>query len=373
MNTNKANLAFIITVLTSLVPYKSNATALRNKSKNTHLHFGIPRLKPMISVMLILILSMTVLVSVVPFEAQAGRNAYNLKWYAADPKLNNAPYLPTYARLTPASLPSPGLAGRYADPLANAVAYGPTSSDLDTVTSLAPHDIALGQIVPFEIVIEVGGSTSPENGMIEFATSFDTNTTSGDDFGYDPTYMVYAAFVDTADARTIDQGNNAKVDSYTSNLIGSGNSQQIGGTFSISGLDDGDRAVVEIWVVLKSRLPASPSGNVRTKLESSNTASGDAINVGTQIVPLLRVEEFASNIADISVMKTDIPDPVITGQNLTYDLVVTNNNPDTVANGVVVTDKLDNNTSFVSAIGAPYTVSGNNVTFDVGALNPFNQ
>ena len=370
MNTNKANLAFTITVLTSLMPDIGNATALRNKSKNTPLHFGIPRLRSMISVMLILILSMTVLVSVVPFEAQAGLNAYNLKWYAADPKLNNAPYLPTYARLTPASLPSPGLAGRYADPLANAVAYGPTSSDLDTVTSLAPHDIALGQIVPFEMVIEVGGSTSPENGKIEFTTSFDTNTTPGDDFGYDPAYMVYAAFVDTADVRTIDQGNNAKVDSYTSKLIGSGNSQQIEGTFSISGLDDGDRAVVEIWVVLKSRLPASPSGNVQTKLESSKTASGDAINVGAQIVPLLRVEEFASNIADISVVKTDIPDPVITGQNLTYDLVVTNNNPDTIANGVVVTDKLDTNTSFVSAIGAPYTVSGNNVTFDVGALNP---
>ncbi len=69
-------------------------------------------------------------------------------------------------------------------------------------------------------------------------------------------------------------------------------------------------------------------------------------------------------------MKTDIPDPVLQGQILNYSLVVKNNSPDTVANGVVVNDTLPSNTTFVSATGAPYTIGGNILTFNVGSLSP---
>ena len=39
----------------------------------------------------------------------------------------------------------------------NAVCYGPTfaMNDLDAVTSLMPKDLALGQVVPFELEITV--------------------------------------------------------------------------------------------------------------------------------------------------------------------------------------------------------------------------
>ena len=69
-------------------------------------------------------------------------------------------------------------------------------------------------------------------------------------------------------------------------------------------------------------------------------------------------------------MKTDSPDPIIQGQNLTYSLVVKNNSPDTVANGILVNDTLPSNTSFVSASGAPYTLNGNSLSFNIGALSP---
>ncbi|MDD3246725.1 MAG: DUF11 domain-containing protein, partial [Methanosarcina sp.] len=310
--------------------------------------------------------------SAAPFVqvAAASGGSYTLKWYAADPAVNHAPYLPTYAKLTPASLACPGSAGRYADPLTDAVAYGPTSSNLDAGTSLAPQDIALGQIVPYEMVITVTGSTAPENGSINFTTTFNTNTTSGGNFGFDPAYMVYCAFVDTADVGTTDPGNNAKVDSFTSTLIGSGSSQQIQGTFNVSGLDNGDQVVVEIWVVLKSTIPTGTTGNVQTKLDSAQTATGDTINTGAQTVPLLKVKDFFTSNADISVVKTDNPDPVIQGNSLTYNLVVRNNSPDTIANGIVVTDTLPTNTTFVSASGDTYIISGNTITFNVGSLSP---
>jgi uncharacterized repeat protein (TIGR01451 family) len=320
--------------------------------------------------MLTLILSITILMSIVPFEAQASGGSYTLKWYAADPSLNNAPYLPTYIKLTPASLAPPGPEGRYADPLANAVAYGPTSSNLDAVTSLAPRDMALGQVVPYEMVITVSGSTAPENGTIQFITTFNTNTTSGGDFGFDPAYMIYSAFVDTADAGTTDPLNNAKVDNFTSTIIGSGSSQQIQGTFNVSGLENGDRVVVEIWVVLKSTVPTGTSGNVQTGVSSAKTATGDTISTGAQTVPLLQVGRFYTSNADVSVEKADSPDPVIQGQILNYSIVVKNNSPDTVANGIVVNDTLPSNTTFVSASGASYIINGQNLSFNVCALSP---
>jgi uncharacterized repeat protein (TIGR01451 family) len=61
---------------------------------------------------------------------------------------------------------------------------------------------------------------------------------------------------------------------------------------------------------------------------------------------------------------------VIQGQPLNYTLIVKNNSPNTIANGINVTDTLDANTTFVSAAGAPYTLTGNTLIFNFGFLNP---
>ena len=53
-------------------------------------------------------------------------------------------------------------------------------------------------------------------------------------------------------------------------------------------------------------------------------------------------------VADIAVTKTDNPDPVAVGQNLTYTVTVTNNGPDK-ATGVTVTDTLPASVTFISA------------------------
>ncbi|WP_158939559.1 DUF11 domain-containing protein [Streptomyces sp. NRRL S-87] len=72
--------------------------------------------------------------------------------------------------------------------------------------------------------------------------------------------------------------------------------------------------------------------------------------------------------ADLSVTKTDSPDPVTAGQNVTYTVVVTNGGPGT-ATGVVLTDTLPPSFTFVSGSGCTKTSSGPDVVrCDIGTL-----
>ncbi|MGB4588247.1 MAG: FctA domain-containing protein [Clostridiaceae bacterium] len=269
---------------------------------------------------------------------------YNLVWSAADPAPNKGPYDPTYNKLTPAQLAP--VFGRADDPLANAV-YGVPK---DAVSSLEPADTMLGQIVPFELLVTVGGTGT--DGIILVTPYWLTKTTSGQNFGFDPNYMVYAAFVDYGDDATVDPDGDAtaSVDSTTLANPGTSN-EQIQGTLKISGLDAGDKIVVEIWVVLKSAFPpGNITGNVQTGLVSAQVFGGGTISAGNQTVPLSQVGSFDTVDTEVSIIKSDSPDPLFVDQNLTY-LIRVQNNTAIAANGIVVSDTLDPFVAFVSATG----------------------
>src|SRR5262249_55307862 len=129
--------------------------------------------------------------------------------------------------------------------LGGAAANPISGATFDTgVSSLEPSQVVLGQIVPFEFLATANGS---------FVFDFDTHTTSNDAFGYDPTVGnngLYGAFVDTADAQTT--GSGATVSGISVVLNGT----NIEPTLTVSGLAAGQQAVVEIWVVLDSTIPA---------------------------------------------------------------------------------------------------------------------
>jgi uncharacterized repeat protein (TIGR01451 family) len=74
--------------------------------------------------------------------------------------------------------------------------------------------------------------------------------------------------------------------------------------------------------------------------------------------------------ADLSITKTDSPDPVTTGQNVTYKVAVTNNGPAT-ATSITVTDNLPTETTYVSCSSTGSGVcggSGNNRTVTFASL-----
>src|SRR5260370_27120535 len=145
--------------------------------------------------------------------------------------------------------------------------------------------MAFGQVVPFEVVIQAGGGPGPEPGPIASPAAGSTYPTSNNRFGYDPNYMVYCAFVDAADPGSIDPNNNARVESYSSVVVNQGAvTEAIQGTFRVSGLDAGDRVIVEIWVVLDSAMPDHTGGTVAASLVSAQTAAVPPvpITVGVQ-------------------------------------------------------------------------------------------
>ncbi|MDW3647600.1 MAG: hypothetical protein R8P61_11080 [Bacteroidia bacterium] len=291
---------------------------------------------------------------------------YMLDFSAGDPEL--------YPRLFTSQISPPS--GRASNPIAGA-------DQATTVESLAPENMALGQIVPFiiEIKTDAGGACSDD--CITIEAGWETETTNGGAFGYDPTVGsngIYAAFVDGGDASAVEIDTDATVTSFSGALVGS----EIQGTFEICGIDPGETVILEIWLVLQSTIPPGIGGNVQSRLIDATTSgtceTGETISTGNQTVPLLRAREFFTSDVDISVTKSDSQDPVVQGDQLTYTLVVNNAGP-SVANDVVLTDILDANTTFVSATitdtegyivneAADCTISGSTFTCDLQFLNP---
>ncbi|GAB4531104.1 MAG: hypothetical protein Tsb0014_14360 [Pleurocapsa sp.] len=287
-------------------------------------------------------------------------NDYQIDFSAADPTF----YPRTFPELI-SNLPT----GRASDPIIGA-------TDGSSVESLAPANLALGQIVPFEFRISAG-NVETDSDTVTVTAGWESVTTNGGLFGYDGNLGVIAAFVDASDSNT-----SGDTDAFVSNFSWALVGTEIQGTFDISNLDAGEEIVVEAWVVLQDEIPGGTTGNVQSRLVSAKTSGINqaTISTGNQTIPLLRVKDFFSNQADLTVDVVNDSTQVNLGEQFTYTIVASNNS-DVVANQVVLTDNLDSQVKFIGANiidteGAITTVShdgtanGGNLTGNLGFLNP---
>ena len=103
------------------------------------------------------------------------------------------------------------------------------------------------------------------------------------------------------------------------------------------------------WALYWKAHLATGSGSFPgSSLHAKTTATG------SQDVPISDVH--APLAADLSITKTDSPDPVSAGGTITYTITVNNNGPDSVTN-VQVVDTLPVEATFVSATGTNWTCS----------------
>ncbi|MBK5258553.1 MAG: DUF11 domain-containing protein [Thermoanaerobaculia bacterium] len=141
---------------------------------------------------------------------------------------------------------------------------------------------------------------------------------------------------------------------------------------------DGDGADKTITVTVND--DALPEG-AETVTLTLGAPTGGAV-LGAPSLATLTISANDAATADLGVTKTDSPDPVLAGANITYTIALTNNGPND-ATTVALTDVLPANTAFVSllspgsyacttpAVGAAGTVTCNSPTLVNGVTDNF--
>ncbi len=114
-----------------------------------------------------------------------------------------------------------------------------------------------------------------------------------------------------------------------------------------------------------------PGGAFGNGTDTNNNASDFLLNAASSNPQNLSSGCLDVTTADLGITKTDAPDPVITGSDVTYTITVTNNGAGT-AQTVVVTDDLPASVSFVSCSstgGGVCAGTGNNRTITFSSLS----
>jgi uncharacterized repeat protein (TIGR01451 family) len=204
------------------------------------------------------------------------------------------------------------------------------------VESLEAGDFECGDYVTFftEITVDSGAAAG---GTIELDYTFGAETTGQPGLGFDDIISV--------DINTPDDGNKNLDGDEAATLVAEGfdssGYDQVTGTVEVEGLDAGDVVIVRLIAELTCMQGETPTGNILNAIESGRVTSNgdDTIPVGQQTVPM-KTSGFVAEPA-IDIEKT-CPAPTALGDEITYDITITNNGNEDLEN-IVVIDTVDGN------------------------------
>ena len=192
-----------------------------------------------------------------------------------------------------------------------------------------------------------------------------STATAGTQFTY--TLTVDNAGPSTADNVVVSDELPANVD-FVSASTTTGTFTAVAGTVTwnlgnVAPADPARTLAITVFVHPDATSPLVNNASVTSTTSDPNASN----NLATWTVTL-------NAVAGLTLTKTDSPDPVLAGNNLTYTVTVGNAGPST-AQDVVVTDALPSGTTFVSAVGgtgstACAEVALGLVSCEVGDLDP---
>ena len=205
------------------------------------------------------------------------------------------------------------------------------------VESLEAGDFECGDFVTFFTEITVDSGAAAE-GTIELDYTFGAETTGQPGLGFDDIIDV--------DVNKPDDGNKNLDGDEVATLIDEGfdssGYDQVTGTVQITGLDPGDVVIVRLIAELTCLQGETPTGNILNAIESGRVSSNgdDTIPVGQQTVPMKTSGFVAEPAIDIEkICET----PVAFGDDITYDITITNNGNEDLEN-IIVIDTVNGNT-----------------------------
>ena len=204
------------------------------------------------------------------------------------------------------------------------------------VESLEAGDFECGDWVTFftQIVVDDGADSS---GTIALDYTFGAETTGQPGLGFDD---IISVAINTPDDGNV--GNVANnVVTLSNEFIETQGYNQVHGTVTITNLAPGETAIVRLIAELTCEPGETPTGNILNAIEAGRVTSNDddTIPVGQQTVPMKTTGFVAEPAIDIE--KT-CPAEAALGDDITYDITITNNGNEDLEN-IVVTDTVDGN------------------------------
>src|SRR5205823_926472 len=126
-------------------------------------------------------------------------------------------------------------------------------------------------------------------------------------------------------------------------------------------LGGGDIATNGTLTVTFNTTPNCVSGTYLVSSDPSTNATNPPSGTNQSVSTTGGSLTVAAGLADLSITKTDSPDPILPGGTLTYTIGVHNGGPDD-ASAVKVVDTLPAGTTFVSATGSNWSCTNSSGT-----------